>query len=297
MKQVEGTGNGKVILLGEHAVVHDRPALAMTLDRGVTVTLTDLPRPPEFGTLGTEAFRQMADQAGVGAVHAKSDSDLPDGAGLGSSAAFCVAAARALLAWRQPHDTDPSEPGEKDVLWLAGIGESVFHGNPSGLDAELAARPAGTVLRFKRGATAKITPVPAPHGVPLVIADTGDRGSTKDQVAAVAAVLNQNWKSRFAIGALLDVLEALVGTSPGFLADANWHALGKSFDAAQSILARLGVSTPRIETACKIARDAGAAGAKLTGAGGGGCIIALPGEGSGVASALEAAGYPCWVVS
>lgn len=290
MRQVHGKGQGKVILLGEHAVVHDRPALAMTLDRGVSVTLTGRPRPPELDPRALEAFRQMADQAGVPDVHVTTQADLPVGAGLGSSAAFCVAAAQALLRW------EGQDPQQADVLWLAAIGEAVFHGNPSGIDAALAARPPGTLLRFEKGSPPKISllPSPTPAGVPLVIADTGDRSSTVDQVAAVDALLNESWKSRLAIGALLDVLEALVDTAPGFLAQSNWHALGKSLDAAQSILVRLGVSTSRIDLACQIARDAGALGAKLTGGGGGGCIIALapPEVAPAVKKALREAGFP-----
>ncbi len=287
MRQVQGKGQAKVILLGEHAVVHGRPALAMALDRGVTVTLTDLPRPPELDPLGTEAFRQMADQAGVAEVHAKSEADVPVGAGLGSSAAFSVAAARALLSW-----SGNDAPTPQDVLWLAGIGEAVFHGNPSGVDAALATRSPGTIIRFEKGAPPDIQQVPAPHGFPLVIADTGERGSTKDQVAGVAALLNENTRSQIALGALLDMLADLVGTTQTFMRDADWPAIGKSFDAAQSILGRLGVSTPRIQDACAIARAAGAQGAKLTGAGGGGCVIAVAPSPAPVAAALQAAGYP-----
>jgi mevalonate kinase len=291
MREARGTGHGKVILLGEHAVVHGRPAIAAALDRGVTVTVTDLPRSPELDERATEAFHQMADEAGVGRLHARSESDLPMGAGLGSSAAFSVAAARALLLWSGQH-----HPTAQDVLWLAGIGESVFHGNPSGVDAAIAAR--GGVIRFRRGAPPDVTSLPAPQGIPLVVADTGDRASTKDQVAAVTALYQENWKSKLAIGALLDVLEALAGTAEGFLASGSWAKLGKSFDAAQSILVRLGVGTPRLNDGCQLARAAGALGAKLTGGGGGGCLIALaPVDPTPVVAALEAAGYAAFSAS
>ena len=283
MRQTCGSGAAKVILLGEHAVVHGAPALALALDRGVTVTLTDLPRPPDLDATAMTAFRQMADQAKVGPVHARSSTDLPMGAGLGSSAAFSVASARALLAWKGSQD-----PSLDDVLYLAGIGESVFHGNPSGVDAYVSAR--GGLLRFRKGAPADVVALPAPHGVPLVIADTGERSPTQDQVAHVDALYRANRNSKAAIGALFDVMAALVDPARGFIRRGAWPELGKSFDAAHSILGRLGVSTDRLDLCCRTAREAGALGAKLTGGGGGGCLIALTPDPIPVIAALEAQG-------
>lgn len=289
MRQTRGSGAAKVILLGEHAVVHGAPALALALDRGVTVTLTDLPRPPDLDETATAALRQMADQAKVGPVHARSASDLPMGAGLGSSAAFCVASARALLAW-QGQEAPPLD----DVLYLAGIGESVFHGNPSGVDAQVSAR--GGLLRFRKGAPPDVVEIPAPHGVPLVIADTGERSPTKDEVSRVAALYRANRHSKAAIGALFDVLGALVTPAQGFIEEAAWPELGTSFNAAHSILGRLGVSTERLDLCCRTARDAGALGAKLTGGGGGGCLIALTPDPIPVIAALEAQGCAAFAI-
>ena len=283
MRQTRGSGAAKVILLGEHAVVHGTPALAMALDRGVTVTLTDLPRAPDLDVMAMAAFRQMADQAGVGPVHARSSSDLPMGAGLGSSAAFSVASARALLAW-QGQQTPPLS----DVLYLAAIGESVFHGNPSGVDAHVSA--CGGLLRFRRGVPPEVVELSAPHGVPLVIADTGERSSTKDEVSRVDALYRTSRRGEAAIRALFDVLSALIEPAQGFIEAGAWKELGASFNAAHSILGRLGVSTDRLDHCCRIAQEAGALGAKLTGGGGGGCLIALTPDPIPVMAALEAQG-------
>ena len=72
----------------------------------------------------------------------------------------------------------------------------------------------------------------------------------------------------------------------------DYDALGRLMDICHGILNAIGVSTPELERMVAVARDAGAAGAKLTGAGGGGSIVALcPGRGSAVTSALRAAGF------
>src|SRR5690606_22433986 len=91
-------------------------------------------------------------------------------------------------------------------------------------------------------------------------------------------------------------ITALVNNAQTCLSDGNLNALGQLLDYNQMLLAGWFVSTPEIEDCCRLARAAGARGAKLTGAGGGGCVIAIAAdEGTGpILRAWRAAGYQCF---
>lgn len=179
----EGRGHGKVILLGEHAVVHGHPALAMAIDLGVRVTArpghgtltvpawdlaVDLAR--DAGTAPARALLALADAIGVDArgVALVAEAPLPARAGLGSSAALSVAVVRALAA-HAGHALD-----DDAVARAADAGERVFHGNPSGIDVALAAR--GGVGRFVRGVG--LMPLVAPP-LTLVVALSGSRATPR----------------------------------------------------------------------------------------------------------------------
>ena len=277
-----GRGWAKTILVGEHAVVYGTPALSAALDRGVRVALEDrTDGPVALDTEVEEALTRMAAEAGVDLrrVRVSVESDVPHGAGLGSSAALTVAFARALFA-----RSDRRDPSKEDVVALAQVGETVFHGNPSGIDAEVAA--GGGVVRFVRGAPPERVAVKEP--LPLVVADTGEPSSTRDLVEHVA---QRRKTTPGATDALFDLAGVLADAAVPALETADWPALGRTFDAAHSILQRLGVSTPALDRGVKLARKAGATGAKLPGAGGGGCLIALAPEPAPVVAALAGAGY------
>lgn len=271
-----GFGHGKVILIGEHAVVYGQPALAVGLDVGVRVRLV---RGGPRDLRVAEAFDAMARHADINPSDwgFEVSAQIPLGAGLGGSAAFSVATAKALLAIHKAPAT------EEAILALANVGEEVFHGNPSGIDATVACR--GGFLRFVKGRASQ--QLRAPEPIPLVIADTGERGNTRAQVDAVAQRREEQGE---ATEALFDILGVLAGVATEAIPEANWKGLGSSMDAAHSVLQRIGVSTERLDTGCKWAREAGALGAKLTGAGGGGCLIALAPDPDPVLGALDELG-------
>lgn len=291
---------GKVILFGEHAVVYGQPALAAGIARGVVVRggspaarlglrlhtpggeVVEATR----GGAGrlSEALTRLAEslEAEVGSLPSLTlevESALPPGAGLGSSAALAVAVARALLGGA------PGEEGMARVLRAATAAESVFHGNPSGVDHTTAAY--GGVLRFVKGAAPEVL-----TGLPplrLVVAQVEPGADTGVMVAGVRALRE---RSPARVDALLREAGALTDAGLDALRQGDLERLGLLMNLAHGLLHALGVSTEALDRGCHRARAAGALGAKLTGAGGGGCLVALvrePDE-AAVTQALRDAG-------
>jgi mevalonate kinase len=273
-----GHACGKVILLGEHAVVYGVPALAVGIDRGAHARAVAADRGPSRLLVGgwnitvyedrldhdlARAFRALLEAArahspSLGPCYVEVDAALPPGGGLGCSAAIGVAIARALCP----------QAGPEAIQAQAMAWERVFHGNPSGVDAAVAAR--GGCVLFRRGEA--IEPVRVRGPLQLCVGNTGTASSTKAMVEGVARLRERQPdgvdRTFAAIGAL--VRGAQVALEAGDRA-----ALGRLMDRNQTLLGALLLSTPEIETMCELARRAGALGAKLTGGGGGGCVVAL----------------------
>ncbi len=274
-----GVACGKVILLGEHAVVFGVPAIAVGIEHGVRARVRGVASGaagasaasrltvPKWGVEvapGQEsdlakAFAAVLDASGCGApVAIEADVDLPPGGGLGCSAALGVAVARAI---------DPGA-GVETITGRVTAWERVFHGNPSGIDAACASR--GGCIAFTKGEG--IEPVKIGAGLTLCVGNSGVTSSTKSMVDAVARlrerrpdVVQKNFEG----------IRALVRNARLAIEAGDLFALGRLMDLNQMLLAGLFVSTHEIERMCTLARDAGAYGAKLTGAGGGGCVAAL----------------------
>jgi mevalonate kinase len=168
-----------------------------------------------------------------------------------------VAIARALV------------PGSaSEVADLAMAWERVFHGNPSGIDAAVAAQ--GGVILFQRGRPMRRVKL----GTPLTVClgSTGKGSSTKAMVDWVA---DMKVRKPAVVDKAFAGIASLVDGACLALEAGDTDGLGKLMDLNQMILAGLFLSTEEIERLCGLARDAGALGAKLTGAGGGGCVVAL----------------------
>jgi mevalonate kinase len=304
---------GKVILLGEHAVVYGVPALCGALQGGASVEITsgqgrllvpewDVATPPLGELLGpapvtsplAQALRAICESA-FASVGRPLDAAalpydfvarfaIPTGAGLGSSAALSVALVRAIdqavgLGLTEAH-----------IDAAAFAAERVFHGSPSGLDHTVAQRGGFGLYRRGQG----LSPLGDTPPLRLCIGHTGRARDTKGRVARVAELTQQQPELTTAcfarIGALVE--EAVTALRLGDLA-----RLGQAMNENQALLRKLDVSCEEIEHVCQLALAAGALGAKLTGGGGGGCVVALaPGREQEVRSAWQAAGYSSFLV-
>ncbi len=300
LSAAEASASGKVILLGEHSVVYGQPAIAIPVSTlrarawvkpgpvgmGLQIEAPDVNRRVRLAEAAADdplavVPRALLQRHGL----AEPDgwltvrSELPIAAGLGSGAAVAVAMARALLL-ALGHTPDVDE-----VSALAFEAEKLHHGTPSGIDQTVIAweRP----VFFVRGERPQSIAVGAPLDV--LIANSGVSASTRAMVSGVRARAQadpETYQRYFArIGEL--VLAAREALATG-----DVRRLGALFDQNQALLQALGVSHPRLEALLVAARQAGALGAKLTGAGGGGNIITLiePDQAEAVRNALLQAG-------
>lgn len=271
---------GKVILLGEHAVVYGVPAIAAGIDQGVVAQATASPT----GKTGVEiegvddelsdqdaariqsALKALATACGVTRpAHVSLSVRIPVRAGLGSSAAMAVAIARSLLLW------EGLEPSLERVTEAAASWESVFHGNASGIDVAAAAM--GGLVGFSRDQGARSLPHVGP--LPLCVGWSGTRPCTRAMVDKVARFAGR--KGGLGEQIFAEIAE-LVRSAEAALVQADLRTLGKLMDLNHTMLSSLTVSTDALDAMCEAARNAGALGAKLTGAGGGGCVVALAPE-------------------
>ena len=275
-----GRGLGKLILFGEHAVVAGHPAIAAAVDRGTTVTLTRRPGASAVDTspiVDPRLWPALATLVPADGVGVNIVSDLPVGCGMGSSAALAVALVRALAA-REGRVAD-----FETCFRQAFVVERVFHGNPSGVDHAVSAL--GGVVRYRREGP-EIVPLPAFAPLRLVVANTGTPGNT---AAMVEQVRRRGAAAEFA------AIATVVGE-----AERRWPDLGALLSENHRLLRAIGVSTPVLDRTCAAMEAAGARGAKLAGAGGGGVCFALvdPDREADVTAAAQAAGcttFATWV--
>lgn len=301
MRMAAGAAPGKVVLFGEHSVVYGRPAVAATLGLGLGAVAERDPdgptlRVPAWGleTHPKDGKRRLdaIDRAFATAIEAAGpldervgitvDGELPPGVGLGSSAAFAVSILRALAEWRGR----PFSPAE--LLAAAEKVETVFHGTPSGLDHTVVA--SGGCLRFQGGSEPPFKAIRLAQPVPVVVAWTAREGSTK---AAVADLRVRVEAHPAVYERLFDTMGDLAEAGIAALERGDHAELGALFDIAHGCLNACGVSGPENEQMVRIARRAGALGAKLTGAGWGGAMLAVAAGdvAEAVVTALEEAGF------
>lgn len=291
---------GKVILFGEHAVVFDRHALAIPVERavaadfdegrqGVRLAIDDwgIQEAWKVGSAGLDGAAAVVDlilrELGckLRDIDITVTARIPLGMGLGSSAAFAVAVIRAAAKFMN------KTPSDSDVNDLALQCEVITHGTPSGIDNHVATF--ATPVLFRKGDDAGPTVIPLNEPLPLVIATSHTRGNTKSMVSGVRERYESN-KSLYA--GIFNSIDEIALAGAEALKAADYGTLGELMNVCHGLLSAIGVSSSDLEQMTGIARSAGAVGAKLTGAGGGGSIIALcPGKTEDVSCALADAGY------
>lgn len=285
-----GQASGKVILLGEHAVVFGHPALAAALPFGVrmeaerasggVVLVGDVPSDPRVG----EAISLISTTMGCSGARVSVSSKLPAGGGLGSSAAFAVALARVLGALGG--DVDRAK-----VVEAVFASERLFHGQPSGVDQ--AACSQNGVILFRRGEPAAIRTLRPGRAFRIVLGLTGKMRLTGAKVASLSAK-RANDPERF--DPLIERLGGLAVEGAKDLESADFHSLGERMNEAHGLLAGCELSCPELDEIVRVSRNAGAWGAKLTGAGGGGAAVALVEEPEPIVRAIQRAGFEARVV-
>ncbi len=299
MQHEIGTASGKIILFGEHAVVYGRPAIAApvtpvraeatiasTQNDSVTIDAADVSRQynlheaPDDDPIAT-IVRLTCERLGVEpkSFSLRIRSTIPVARGLGSGAAVSVAVVRALGKFFG-RVLPPAE-----VSALAFQVEKLHHGTPSGIDNTVVAfeQP----IYFVRDRPFETVRVARPFLI--AIADTGKVSPTKIAVGDV----RRAWESdRARYESLFDQIGAIVRDARKVVENGQVTALGSLMLKNQELLNEIGVSSEEIELMVDAALGAGAEGAKLSGAGRGGNVIALVKEDTrkDVARALSQAG-------
>lgn len=303
MPVISSSACAKLILLGEHAVVYGQPALAIPFSglkvrcviepwiNGPTGTLQIKARELQLNqplqVLPEDNFLRKAVELVLAELGVSQTptckltiySDIPISAGLGASAAIAVATMRALSAFL-------GHPLEKETLnRLAFETERLMHGNPSGIDNTVIVYD--QPILFRKGELIEF--VYPSKNLHFLIADSGIKKATADTVAYLAQQRKRN--PQFIEAALAEIGRiALFGRKAFEQGDLS--ALGDAMNANQALLAQLDLSCEALEKLIVAARQAGALGAKLTGGGKGGNMLALvtPETQEAVRKALVSAG-------
>lgn len=301
---------GKIILFGEHSVVYGRGAIASAIDlrtytegkilneKTIKIHANDLKIPGLSISFSEEEIFLGTDYGKAGYVvsYVKSAierifteygsrkgfeisirSDIPVGAGLGSSAAVVVPTLKLLSELLEMNLKN------EDIARMGKEVEIEVQGSSSGLDPAVSALGGG--VYFKKG---KIERFSAPQ-LPIIVGYTGEKGSTKVLLEKVK-ILREEYPE--IVEDIMDAMEDIANKGRKILAeDGDLKELGKLMNINNGLLEAIGVSTKELSDLVFASRISGALGAKITGAGGGGCMYALtPNKRSEVETAIRIAG-------
>ncbi len=300
---VAGTAPAKAILVGEHAVVFGHPAIAIPVSQararaearfvpqrpagwvrieapavGLHASLAELDAQHPLAALLRLALQEFALQDPP-AFELRIESTIPVAAGMGSSAAVSVAVLRALSRLFER----PLSP--QRICALAFEVEKIHHGTPSGIDNTVITleRP----ILFVRGQEPVTLAVARP--LTFLLAHTGVESSTAE---AVARVRRAHEIYRQATEKIFERMRGCVEAALDALGSGDLVSLGQAMNRNQRALRDLRLDIPQSAALVSAALEAGALGAKITGAGLGGNVIALVDDGQvqRVATAMQAAG-------
>ena len=295
-----GKASGKIILMGEHAVVYGQPAIAIPfLATKVVATVT----PATEDSISSSYFEGPLILAPatlkniIESIHvAKNatelteticitiESSIPPERGMGSSAAVANAVIRAIFDY-----TENNLTAEK-LTELATIAEKIAHGNPSGIDQ--AATNGKHPVYFVKGQPLQEFPINL-NGF-LIVSDSKIKGRTREVVTDVAELLKKQPENKTKIARLGELTEI----TRHALTHNKIHELATAMTEAQIILASLTISSPELNHLLELGLKNGALAGKLTGGGRGGCVFFVTttlATADKIQNALIRAGLPTWV--
>lgn len=279
-KTAIGVAHSKLILIGEHAVVHGQPAIAIPFPLIGVETIIDyvpgtvkvdssfyhgpLHHAPDYlqGIANcvdeTLAYLEIPNED----LLIRINSSIPPGKGLGSSASVAISVIRSLFDYADRSYTT------EELLRLANVAETYAHGDPSGLDTLTIT--SNLPVWFEKDHP--VDYIELGEDLHFIVADSGRVGDTRTSVESVAQLLKMAPKR---IHAKIERIGELTHHAKEALEKASKQFLGQLLNEAQKELEALGVSDAGLNKLIHLAREEGALGAKLTGGGNGGCIIAL----------------------
>lgn len=293
---VEATAPGKMILFGEHSVVYRGPAVVLAIDRRAKVTATkrnaDMKIYVDANNLGFSGYfeddiyhplrgkawrgrnlaalnvsaKKTMEYLGIqSGLDLKVRSMIPIAVGLGSSAAICVATVGAI------EKLLGGDMSKEEVSSIAFEGETIIHGKPSGVDNNVSTF--GGVMSYSRGEGFKHHELS--KSIPFIVGNSRKKRSTRMMVENVASLMKRN---PAIMDRVIDTMGELALDGLDALLSNDIYRIGDLMNINQGLLSSIGVSTMKLEALIHTARKNGAIGAKLTGAGGGGCMIAISEE-------------------
>ncbi len=296
---VTASAPGKFVILGEHSVVYGKPAVVLATDRRITCsvrrsrkntlngTYVDLTKQPHFNYLTRDVNYCM---------DFMTTSDVPSGSGMGSSAALSAALALAI-------HTERGEFPTEDMLVDEAYGAELFaQGNGSPMDASACVHGGGIAINIpgsgekelwtiSRGdRTWKVTDIDVPD-LSFVIGNTGIKAPTGPQVEKIRRFKAKNGFATDIINEMGDL------TLDGFsaLKKKDKEYLGRLMTKDHKLLSILGVSCNELNKLV-MASLPYSYGAKLTGSGGGGCMVALTDKPDKVAEAIKSRGGTPYII-
>jgi mevalonate kinase len=280
----KGTGFGKVILFNEHFVVYGLPAIASAIGTKTTALVQRRPgygveiedERPETKGYKAEKAAQQKESLDLMLKFMKIDTmrnayrvilggDLLAASGVGASAASCAAIARAFSQELQLNYSDDK------VNEVAYEGEKGYHGTPSGID-NTAATYGGLIWYKRERASHLMERMRLKKPVEIVMGNTGLVADTK---AVVGGVKERKEKEPEKYGQMFHNAEQLVYEARKELEAFNLKKVGEYMNQNHTLLQQIGVSCPELDLLVDLARNNGALGAKLTGTGKGGYMVAL----------------------
>jgi mevalonate kinase len=302
MKKGQGIGFGKAILFNEHFVVYGIPSIVSAIgnytiarvqpqEKAGFILSDKRPATPKYKEDKFEQqkesfdriFKKMGIDLSRDGLIITLEGNLYAASGIGASAASCVAVARALSEYYDMALTD------EQINDIAFEGEKGYHGNPSGVDNT--ASTYGGLIWFQRGEKNIIDRLPIANPVEIVIGNTAKVADTK---AAVDGVRQRREKNPKKYQEIFDRAENIAYLAKRAIQDDSLPDVGKLMNENHKLLQQIEVSSRELDFLVSIAREAGALGAKLTGGGLGGNMIALtPGKElqNAVATAIEKEGF------